>query len=204
MNHPQISPDFEAGVAPLAFSVVDTLSLVIGALELALALVVLRHLGRFGRAFPWLALLMAFFALRGVDRLFVGFVGDEPAALSLVSDTVLVAVLILLIVGIERMVRGLRLTQDEAAFREREYERALTDYRRLARHRLANPLAAIRGGVTTLREVRGLDADARDEMLAIIDAEARRLEQIALDPDSTSEEERELRPKPELEPRLRS
>jgi len=176
----------------------DALSLVIGALELTLALVVLRHLGRFGRTMPWLAVLMAFFAFRGVDRVYVAIRGDEPTAVALASDSVLVLVLVLLLFGIERTVRGLRLAQDEASYREAEYERALSHYRTLARHRLANPITAIRGGVATLKTMPEVDRETQLQLLETIDREAARLETVALDPDPASTEERGLRPRPDV------
>ncbi len=178
-------------------SVLEWLSLAVGALELALALTLLRELGRFGGAFPWLAALMMFFALRGVDRIYTAVVGDESQALAFLVDGVLILVLLLLLVGVDRTVRGLKLAQDEARYREEEYARALADYRVLARHRLANPITAIRGGVATLRQL-PLGPDEREAMLDAIEREAERLEHIALDPRDVAPEERSLRPRPEL------
>lgn len=171
------------------------LNLAVGLVMLALAAVLLRQLAGFGRTFPWLVALMAFFALRGANRVYVAFAGDEPLLLAVALDAVVLFVLVLLLVGLETTVRGLRTTVDDAARRSVEYERALTHYRTLARHRLANPVAAIRGGIQTLRET-PVDAAVREELLAMIDAEARRLEQIALDPDPAAPEERALRPRP--------
>jgi signal transduction histidine kinase len=173
-----------------------SLNVAIGLLQLALAAVVFRHLARIGRAIPWLVALMVFFALRGADRLYVAFAGDEPFALTVVLDAVVLGVLVLLVIGLETTVRGLRTTVDDAERRTAEYERALADYRILARHRLANPLAAIRGGIQTLRET-PVDTAARDELLTMIDAEAQRLAEVALDPDPSAPEELRLRPRPE-------
>lgn len=64
----------------------DVLNFLLASLEAGLALVVLRHLARFGRAFPWLAALMAFFFLRAADRFYVALAGDEPLAFSLLVD----------------------------------------------------------------------------------------------------------------------
>ncbi|MBD0330301.1 MAG: hypothetical protein ICV64_09390 [Thermoleophilia bacterium] len=180
----------------MSLDVGSSLNLALGLLQLALAAVVLRNLGRFGRAFPWLAALMAFFALRGVDRLYVALADEEPVVFSAVLDGMLLVVLVLLLVGLERTVRGLRVAIEDADLRTVEYERALQDYRALARHRLANPLAAIRGGITTLRET-PLDEATREQLLAMIESETRRLEQITLDPEPIAPEERSLRPRPE-------
>jgi signal transduction histidine kinase len=174
------------------------LSLLVGGLQAALVVVLLRHLGRYGRAFPWLVALMAFFGVRAAGRIYVAFAGEEPAALAYVVDGLLVLVLLLLLVGIERMVAGLELAEEEAQFREREYARALRDYQTLARHRLATPITAIRGGVVTLKDVPTLDGVERLELLNMIEREALRLEQLALDPERLSDEERALQPQPAL------
>jgi signal transduction histidine kinase len=173
------------------------LSLVIGALQLALAFVVGLRLGRYGRAFPWLAALTVFFGLRGVTRIYASFAGDVPETLALPVDFLLLAVLILLIVGVDRTGRGLMLAENEAHYREEEYRRALADYRRLARHRLANPLSVIRGGVIALKTLDLAPAD-RQELLDSIERESERLEKVALEPEPESAEERKLRPRPEL------
>ena len=152
----------------MTLDVGSSLNLALGVIQLVLAAVVLRNLGRFGRAVPWLAALMTFFALRGVDRLYVALADDEPVVFSAVLDGMVLVVLVLLLFGLERTVRGLRVAIDDADYRTAEYERALADYRTLARHRLANPLAAIRGGITTLREAQ-LDAATREQLLAMIE-----------------------------------
>jgi signal transduction histidine kinase len=183
----------------VTFDPESSLNVAVGVLQLGLAAVVLRHLARFGRAFPWLAALMAFFALRGADRLYVAFADEEPIALTIALDIVVLVVLALLIWGIESTVRGLRATVEDAERSTVEYERALADYRLLARHRLANPLAAIRGGIQTLRET-DVEPATRGQLLAMIDAEAQRLERIALDPEPLAPEERSLRPRPTRRP----
>jgi signal transduction histidine kinase len=87
--------------------------------------------------------VIAFFLLRGIDRIVVAFADEGPATLGFLLDALLVAVLTLLLFAMERVVRGLELALDAARFQEREYRRALLDYRTLVRHRLANPLTAI-------------------------------------------------------------
>jgi signal transduction histidine kinase len=175
----------------------ELLSLLIGSLQLAFSLVVIRRLGRYGRAFPWLAALTAFFALRGLMRIYAAFAGGAPEMLALPVDVLLLVALVLLIAGVDRTARGLTLAVNEAHYREEEYRRALIDYRRLARHRLANPLTAIRGGVAVLRTL-PLESSERQAILESIDRESRRLERIALDPKPETPEERNLNPKPRL------
>ena len=174
----------------------DAVNIAVGVLQVLFALVVARHIARFGRAFPWLLVLIAFFFVRGTDRIYSGI--SESERLGIAVDLVALACVVLLMLGIDKTVRALRASQDEAAFRSEEYERALADYRRLARHRLANPITAIRGSISTLRDLPDLDEATRRQLLETVDAEARRLEQVALDPDVASAEERTLRPTPNV------
>lgn len=104
----------------------------------------------------------------------------------------LAIVLVLLLIGVRRVVGGLEAVQDEAANREAEYERALHDYRRLMRHRIANPLAAIRGSVQSMRELPDLTSEDRARLLDSADEAAERLERIALNPKPVGNEERRL------------
>lgn len=177
----------------------QVLNFVLASLEAGLALVVLRHLGRFGRAFPWLAALMAFFFLRSADRFYVAFAGEEPLAFSVLVDGLAVVLLSLLLFGIERMVQGLQAVEDEAALRETEYNRALADYRRLMRHRIANPLAALRGGIQLLGEQPNLRREDRDQVLESVRAAAEKLERVALSPDPVGAEEASLDARPRIQ-----
>jgi signal transduction histidine kinase len=178
----------------------DVLTLALGLLQLVLAVVVLRHLGRFGRAFPWLAALMAFFAIRGGWRVYTVLADGGAEGLALATDLIAIGVLVLLIAGLGRTVRGLRLAQEGAEYRESEYARALGDYRALARHRLANPLAAILGGVATLQARPDLGPDDRARILEAVEGAAQTLERIALDPVVADPEERSLSPAPNPSP----
>jgi signal transduction histidine kinase len=182
--------------ANLLDGVLTAVSFAVGALELALALLALRHLARFGRGFPWLAALVAFFLLRSVDRIYVAFVGGGNYRVELLLDSVLLVVVALLALGLEKTVRALRLAEDTAQHRGQEYVRALRDYRRLSRHRLANPLSAIRGSIAALRDLPSLDQETRLALLNAAEEQVGRLEQIALEPVPRSKEEATLRPRP--------
>ncbi len=139
---------------------------------------------------------MVFFVVRGADRVYSAFADGE--SLGIAVDAPLVAVLVLLIVGIDRTVSVLQAARDDASHRRDEYERALRDYERLVRHRIVNPLTAIRGSIQTLREMADLDPGAQRELLEVIDAEARRLENVVVEPSVASEEERGLNPRPDV------
>lgn len=174
------------------------LSFTLGGLELGLALVVLRHLARFGRTFPWLTALMAFFLLRGIDRIYLGFVSSSDYRVDLLLDALLLLVVALLALALDKTVRALRAAEEAALHRRWEYARALGHYRALTRHRLANPLAAIHGSITALRDLPSLDDETRVDLLNTAEKQVRRLEEVALEPTVCSQEEETLRPRPSL------
>jgi signal transduction histidine kinase len=177
----------------------EGLSLVVAILQLGLALALLPHLARFGRAFPWLGVLMVYFGLRGAERLVVAFTNHESEKANLVSDVLLAVVLVLLVAGLRRTVTGLRMAMDEARLRAQEYERALRDYQQLMRHRIANPLMLVRGSALTLRARREeLPPEEQERLLDVLDEAAERLEQLSLDPAELAAEERGLRPTPRV------
>lgn len=174
----------------------ELINLSVGILYVLLALIVARYLGRLGREFPWFALLIVLFFVRGADRIYASLTDAER--LGIFVDVMLVAVLVALILGIDRTSAALKAAHDEAAFRREEYDRALADYHRLARHRLANPIAAIRGSIVTLRDLPDLDEESRRKLFDALEEEARRLEKIALDPEIRRPEERGLDPRPNV------
>lgn len=77
-----------------------------------------------------------------------------------------------------------------------EYQRALLDYTQLVRHRIANPLTAVTGGLTTLLE-RDLDRATRRLLLETMLDQARELERVALHPETIRAEEATLTPTPQ-------
>jgi signal transduction histidine kinase len=76
-----------------------------------------------------------------------------------------------------------------------EYRRALLDYNQLVRHRIANPLTAISGGIKTLLD-RELDRTTQRELLTAMFEKAQELEHVALDPAVIRAEEANLAPAP--------
>jgi signal transduction histidine kinase len=179
---------------PLAVNAGD---LGIGCLELALAGVMLRPHRRFRRDVPWLVAPIAFFAFRGLDRAAGGFIDHEPLILRSLVDALVAGILALMLFVIDTLFSGIELMRIAARAREREYERALADYRRVARHRLANPLAAIEGSARALRDLPELDEGTGARLLNVILVEANRLERVALEPDAElGPEEHDLRPQP--------
>lgn len=173
----------------------------IGAFEVTLAAVLLRHIWRFKRGSPWIVVLAIFFIVRGVDRMGLAWTGHEPQTLSIALDGLLLLVLMLLLLTIERVARSLALAESEARRREYEYSRALRDYRRLVRHRLATPLTTIFGSVRFLQELSPDQQELRAELLEMLEQEAVRLNSICLDPDDELRaDERGLEPRPQLWP----
>src|SRR6201995_3278001 len=172
----------------------------IGIVEVLIAGYVLKRLWRFRRGFPWLIAPTRFLLLRGVDRIGAGVFGGVPGVVGLLLDPLILAVLVLLLFSIERIVTGLAAAEDAATLREREYARALLDYRRLARHRLGTPVTSILGGVRFLLELGPEGKKLRAELVQMIEDAAARLERVSLDPRSELEaSERSLRPTPSLD-----
>lgn len=170
----------------------------LGSVELLLALVVIWHLRRFGKSLPWLAVLMVFFLIRGADRIYVGIHGSEPSSIISMVDGALILVLMSMLVGLRHTVRALEMLDKSARWRQQEYDRALADFRQLARHRLANPLTAITGTLDTLTAHPNLDDKLRADLLQAARDAADRLQNVALDPDPQGAEERGLEARPRL------
>jgi signal transduction histidine kinase len=96
---------------------------------------------------------------------------------------------------VEPEIRALERWTTAAELREQEYRRALVDYRRLIRHRLANPTTTIIGAKYALNDLPTEPQTGR-ELLEIIQREAMRLESIGLDPHQLAPEEHGLHPEP--------
>jgi signal transduction histidine kinase len=176
----------------------EILSLLIAALDLTLALVVIRHFAVRGRAGVWSLALIAFFVVRALDRASLGALSRELFLLGLLLDALVVVLVIVFIVGFDRMGGALKALLEQARHREAAYARALIDYRTLARHRLANPLTAILGSVQTLEQLPSLNGEIQRALLATIREQAQLLAGVALEPRPASEEERDLQPHPHV------
>jgi signal transduction histidine kinase len=174
------------------------INLILGFAEILLATIVLLHLGRFGRSFPWLVALVIFFIVRGIDRIYVGALGHEPFIAPVMTDGFLIAVVVLLLFGMRRTVLALRRSIEDAEWRKSEYERALIDYRALVRHRLANPLTVIMAGVEMLRHSPAARTDDERSILENVYWSARRLNQVSIEAEPLSEEEERLDPRPRI------
>lgn len=185
-------------------TVVGALNLAAGALQIGLAVAVLRYLRDFARTFPWLVALALFCAVRGADLFYLGITGVDRREILAASDALIVIMLVLLISGLGRTVAALRRAEADAAVRTAEYERALVDYRTLVRHRVANRIAAIRGSVQTLSARGGsLDGDEVRALLQLLEEQTARLAREALDERlysarSRAPEEKPLHGRPRL------
>jgi signal transduction histidine kinase len=182
---------------------VDTALVVTGlsaaVLNLAVALFVAVEASRLRIGFARLVLLLVlFFAARAVERL------TEPEApwghsqlLDLVIDIALLVLLLALVVNARRFVLATREAD--------EYTRAMRHYEQVVRHRMMNPLTAIRGGAQTLLADEQLDRDVRQRVLTTILDASQTLEEISLRPERRGSEEHELHalPWPDRRPRDR-
>jgi signal transduction histidine kinase len=175
----------------------------IGGLEVVLAVTLFLNLWRSGdsrRYLRWFAVFIAFFGLRAIERIAVEGFGSEPAQLGRLLDIGLVVVLFMLIFATKKIFHAADSMWDSARIQKREYDRALADYRRLARHRLVNPLTAIEGSARALRDLSSIDERTRRELLKTIVDETSRLTTVILEPGAPlAKEERHLRPEPDLE-----
>jgi signal transduction histidine kinase len=173
------------------------LNIAVGIAQLALGTLLLRSVLRPASRFPWLVALAAFFLVRGAEYILQELHAPPPYVGQL-ADLLVIAALVLLFLGLGRTIAGLEAAYDGAELQRREYARALHDYRQLARHRIANPLAAIRGGVATLRDIDDLDVVTRRRLLEMLDEQAARLQEISLGPGRGGPEERSFDALPEV------
>jgi signal transduction histidine kinase len=180
----------------------NLIDLSVGLLEALVAFTLAANLRRARFSLPLLAVLATFFALRSSDRLATGLIGESSRSLRLIVDVCAAAVLLALLFTASRIFSALELRWDTARRREREYERALVDYRRLARHRVANPVTAIVGSARALHDLPDLDQNTRTKLLDVILSESERLGRVELEPGTPlALEERKLRPAPQPEAR---
>lgn len=94
-----------------------------------------------------------------------------------------------------RTIADLEREAHRARVAHAEYNRALVDYTQLVRHRIANPLTSVIGGIQTLLDL-DLDEATRRELLESMLECARRVEQVSLHPDAIGPEEHELDARP--------
>lgn len=175
------------------------LNAAIALLNVVMMLALLRVALTFGRRMPWLVLIAVYFGARAFRRVAVMAGETIPADYETWVDLLLLPLLLTLLLGWRAMAHSLTSVHDEAKVRSEEYERALRDYAQLMRHRIANPLAVVCGGVNTLRDHPEMDAELRARLLNDIAEAGARLEKVALEPDPMSEEERSLMARPQIE-----
>ncbi|MBC7461955.1 MAG: hypothetical protein H7287_11385 [Thermoleophilia bacterium] len=84
--------------------------------------------------------------------------------------------------AVSRELELLRTQTDRARRSAERYDAALSDYERLMRHRIANPLTVISGVATTLRDGPRVDLQQQQQLLDALMEQARVLEQVALEP----------------------
>lgn len=82
--------------------------------------------------------------------------------------------------------------RDRAAASRTEYDRARSDYERLMRHRIANPLAVALGTAITLRDVEVLEASTRLKLMDALVSSLEHLERVSLSRSRQQLEEHEL------------
>jgi len=168
---------------------------VTGAAWLALGVVLLRMCVTHRDARLWLLLGAGFSALRAFDSMLVSTGEVDATWVVRTLDAAVLATLLGLVFGVARLGRDLSRKVDDAEHAEAEYGRALLDYTQLVRHRIANPLTAVKGGIQTLLDL-PLEEAIRRQMLEAMLESARQLERVALHPEQVGAEEGDLRPTP--------
>jgi signal transduction histidine kinase len=169
---------------------VDTALVITGlaaaVLNLAVAVFIAIEANRRRMGFARLVLvLVLFFVARAVERL------TEPEApwgysdaLDLVIDVALIILLVALVINARQFVLASRSAD--------EYTRAMHHYEQVVRHRMMNPLTAIRGGAQTLLADERLERDVQQSVLTTILEASKTLEEISLRPERRGSEEHEL------------
>jgi signal transduction histidine kinase len=103
---------------------------------------------------------------------------DHVHMLATSLDLIGIVVLGLAIWDMDRMARSVRRDLQQSKREAREYERARLDYEQLMRHRIANPLTVVSGGIATLREYG--DNIAPETRALLLDDIAEALERLEL------------------------
>ncbi len=129
----------------------------------------------------------------------LGISHQSVGTIATMLDATSIALIVWMLVDAASAIAQVRAELHASRIRAREYERARRDYETLMRHRIANPLQVLSGGVATLRELdEVLDATDRGTLLAAMADAARQVEHAALAPDPISVEEHGLAGRPRL------
>lgn len=179
------------------------IELILGLLNGTVAAIILLRGRSSGRMAIPLMVLASFFTIRAFARMSAAFDVDDSSVVSVgvgqALDVLLVAALVGILVTIERVMRGVAAVEDAARYRKEEYERANRHYTQVVRHRMMNPIAAIRGAALTLRDRPEITDPTRGQLLdAIIDG-CGELEQVSLVPERRDELERDLDAVPRID-----
>lgn len=177
-------------------------ALVLGFLNLVFVVVLVRITLRFGTRFPGIYLVPAYFLLRTVQHFWEYFDATvpSPSPIHVLTDLALICLAAYLVVTIGRTLGRLTSTLDETERVAREYRRALHDYERLVRHRLANPLTVISSGLETMDALGDAPAnhEHRTKVLETMRQASNDLQYVSLAPSPLRPEERELDPTPHV------
>lgn len=179
------------------------IDLILGLLNGTVAGYIIVRSRRSGRMGVPMLVLAVFFSIRSLSRLSAAFNFDRTDIANIgfgqALDVLLVASLVGILVTIERVLRGVAAVEDAARYRQEEYERAKRHYTQVVRHRMMNPIAAIRGAALTLKDRPEISDPTRGQLLdAVVDG-CDELEQVSLVPERRDELERDLDAVPRLQ-----
>jgi len=149
--------------------------------------------------------LGTFFTLRALSRLAdphgVELWSSQPLLAALDALSIIALGVVLLSLG--PIVRAMAANDDAARWSAAEYARAQRHYTQVVRHRLINPVTAIKGSALTLRDVPTLDDAARLQLLDAILEGCDQLEAVSLVPERRDDVERDLDAVPRIPERRR-
>ncbi len=174
--------------------------MVVAAAVFAVSVFLVAEARRLGLGMPRVLVGLAlFFVLVGAARINDPdpLLGYNPS-LAAAFDCLSLVVLALLLANARQLARAAVATLDEARLDAHEYERARREYVQLVRHRLMNPLTAIRGAAHTLETEAGADPRLREELVGRIIEASLELERVTVDPARRRPEEPGLRPVPRV------
>lgn len=165
-------------------------SLLVGGAFLAMTVVVVRLAFATPRGGRWMILLGVFAAVRAADNLIVGYLGYEPLSVRVAVDLATLAVLLAMTFAVARVGLIVEVARSGAARERQQHEANRRYYEQVLRHRLANPLTVLLGGLQTLYHV-DLDKKTRCALIEEMMQQAHALEHVMLDPQPLDELEQE-------------
>jgi signal transduction histidine kinase len=133
----------------------------------------------------WVYVAAFYFLVRALDRVWSSLSGPpfvNAPFVDVLIELVLLGAVFTMVMGVRTAHRAMHTTLQSAAQRERDYADARDYYEAIMRHRIANPLTTIVGGLHTIRDL-PLAPDVRDALFQAMIDKSHELSEISLQPD---------------------